>query len=577
MNRRYLLAALWMALVNPVSAQTSQVVVNTIANMQALSGATYPNVKTLSYSALGDNGGASFHYDGSSSATANGCTVFTASPSGRWIADAPPNPFPSERCGVQDRSGSDQSVAVQRLFNLNMPVIFHQNGVTRIDSGVTFDANYVRVDCAGGQLDFSHMSSGTAFTITTDTVQPEYLKAHNFDHCVVTGPATNVADVTGFQFTPKVSSGSPQFNAFTFSNGGASGFRTLTKLGNGTQFISWENYTYSNQTAACGTFIRLTGTSNAGEMYKGANLAVIGCENVLVDAVGAPDAEFTCDGCSFDFMDRVLTGDNGSGPGSTYALAGISHFCCHWENPNSIVDTENVWVSSAYGAGFVMDSGGYMRLPDPDPNGSPPHSRTKPYFRIDSPVNGRGLVLRDVLISPPTHGSHWPMVEGSGGVSISRLRTYDESVLFFAPSTNGIADYNLTATGLTGWDKTASVSRDTTTKPSGATASLKLDATGSAQYAIYYMPCSAGQQYGARAKWKTSGSGNIEEWIYAIGAGNNVLDQNSITANSLSSFTDTARNASRGAPAGTVQVAVKYVVSGPSTIGWVAQPELVCQ
>lgn len=573
MRARFIFIAFLAAFTGAASAQTAPVVVNTIANMQALSGTTYPYVTTLSYSALGDNGGASFRYDGASTATTNGCTVFTASPSGRWIAAEIANPFPAERCGVQDRSGSDQSAAVQRLFNLNMPVVFRQNGVTRIDQGLTFDANYVRVDCAGGNLDFSNLASGnTAFTITTDTIQPEYLRAHNFDHCAVLGPASSLADTTGFEFTPKIS-GLPQFNAFTFSNGGASGFRNLNKLGNGTQFISWENYTYNNQTANCGAFIRLVGTTNAGEMYKGVNLAVLGCTDIIVDAIGAPDAEFTCDGCSFDQMDRVLTGDNGGGPGSNAALAGISHFCCHWENPNSIVGDHMVWAGGAYGAGFSMDSGGYMRLPDTLQGlGRAP-------FRIDGPVNGRGLILRDVLVAPIYQPGTF-LVEGGGNVSASHIRTYGVAVPFFAVSANLIPDFNFTTGSavLPAWSASSpgTVTVDSTVAPTGASGSLKIDGTGGSQFAKAFATCSPGRQYGAQALWQTGSGASVEETIQAIGAGGIVLDQNTTpTGSSVGAFARSPLNASRSAPPGTVQIAVIYRAIGG--VAWIGRPQLVCQ
>lgn len=563
-------------------------VVQNVAALRALNipVASSPSILLLGYFSPADDGGGQLYYDPSDTTSSdNGCDVFVAANGGRYKR-ASSVPLPVTDCGVLADGVTSDDTALQRAFNVGVPVVLPKNQTLYLPSntGVTYDVSKVSIDGNGATLDFRGMTSGVALTLfstaANSQAQADQIPLHPFSRINLRGPDKSTG-VVGVAFTPQ-NFGSPFIPFEKFDHFTATGFSSVFDYGDGTFFISLENFTFQGDGVVNpGVLVTLTSTNDAGEKYVFNNGEVLNATGFIVDKVQNPNCDIYANEISVDGADVVFTGDNGTGVGTRGAACHM-FFEGHVESLQGSLTP--VWLATD--GAFIWNGG--MLIPNYTAG------QTQPFCQSDGNAVNGGVVLSNLMISTSLNSEYFCGGTGPfqaehtfniGGVGM---------VPIVAQSNNLIENFTFPTTPLGNWNVVGTgVSYDNTTAPGGSPAgvgSIKMvTSAGNSSVSVTY-PIKPGQGNSIDFYWKTTGltaSGATAfseiDYLNSQGVVIGSFNPNTITTD-VAAWTRIGPLANAGAgaaglpPPGTASITFKLGVFGPTgATVWFGKPMLCLQ
>lgn len=562
-----------------MSFNSSQIV--TFATTAALlaaypSGAVPPPVvSTLGRLQQGDGGFAQFYYNESDTSTAdNGGTIRVDDAGRRWYAEES-NLYLVELFGAKGDGTTDDATAFNNAFAaaaLEGATVTTLGKTYKINSQLTFDWNLTGFSGAGAILDFSSLSVGSAFQITTSQTDPNLQStSHNrrpFSGCEIWGPASS-GGLPCFTLVSVTVGGSPWFSGGIWRDVGCSGFGCFYQQGDGQFLQAFDNVTYEARTAGgagAGFFLQIVGSDNAGENILLNRVVVANAVGVVLNQAPNPNITITCVGCSFDGLHYIATGGTLASPGGSPFQGSISFFGGHWEPV--YYDEYLIWLgSSGFAAAFGVTqvlAAGMTHVP----------------FRSDATEVDGGIILENHNFGG---SSDWPngvVCDGTGRFIIRGASGPGNTFLTnVSASSNRVPTNTFPTSGsvTTNW---TGGTYDSSVKPAGATASIRVD--GSTLSAAFSTPCSPGQILNIQGQIEFTGLGSGDALIltgaYIDAGGNQVGTAASITFHSaIPSFSVESQPGQGIAPPGTVSAVLRltYVPSGGGASAWLALPFVI--
>ena len=153
--------------------------------------------------------------------------------------------------GVTDDSAAIQAAFTAAVASGHSRVQFAPDVAYKCNSGFTVDTSFIGIEGNGAKLDFSGMTSGTAFTIIQSlsdaNIRTAYNHVNSIDHLIIEGPGGNYANSVAVLI---------EDNASPYTEAGGSF--------NHCAFINWGNDVVNRSGAFCWTFNKCAFTLTAG-------------------------------------------------------------------------------------------------------------------------------------------------------------------------------------------------------------------------------------------------------------------------------------------------------------------------
>lgn len=225
-------------------------------------------------------------------------------------------PYTFLRYGLDPTGSIDSTAAINNCLaaaaqaNFSQVEMFPSGALVKISGVINWPVDKVGINWRGAQLDCRGMSSTTgtyvfkpAATYSDSNSLPGLIQSHPMENFTAIGPCTpgNLSTYAGTGFINFTQVGSFPCGV-TLRNGGSWNFNTHANFGNGSFFISFENWafddvTYASVVGKSSLYLSMPSATTAGErniFFK----CRFGASPVLNQNNGNADTHFI--GCSFD-------------------------------------------------------------------------------------------------------------------------------------------------------------------------------------------------------------------------------------------------------------------------------------
>ena len=251
--------------------------------------------------------------------------------------------------GVTDDSAAIQAAFTAAVASGHSRVQFAPDVAYKCNSGFTVDTSFIGIEGNGAKLDFSGMTSGTAFTIIQSlsdaNIRTAYNHVNSIDHLIIEGPGGNYANSVAVLI---------EDNASPYTEAGGSF--------NHCAFINFGNDVVNRSGAFCWTFNKCAFTLTAGTPTTYSitfpELTNNGERNMFIDCFWF-NRKYVLDcsngnlstmfiGCSIDGAGRAFTLSNGH----TYMIGchieyvDDTDYWFHVTNENTLLSLENCEIIS---------------------------------------------------------------------------------------------------------------------------------------------------------------------------------------------------------------------------------------
>ena len=484
-------------------------------------------------------------------------------------------PGDAYRYGCKFDGTTDDTAALNKCLSVAGTAVFPASQTAVVSGTLTHDISKVLIEGNGATLNFTSMTSGPAWNITTTNADPttQYLvhRAHPLRNLYIFGPDKS-SNVDCFYATPILVSSAYWMGGLLWDNVGIRGFRNAYTDCAGAIFWEWRGGGLNSDVGfTAGVFFKLTtnGAQNSGENHQLNHVIVGNCQGVIWDSAANANCDIYAVDCSFDGVDFAITG--GSTVGEASASANLIMQGGHiedWTASNYLGDTDHGILLT--GVTFVV--------------GTP--SATQVMFNSTASGQGyalsRGVQLDNCLFSVNT-GTWTPYIcNGTGPFSArgSKIQGIFSPPLF-SQFNNQINNFTLAgASPLASWTTSGTVTSDTTTVPSGTTptptASIKIAGVGSAATKFSLTTEQLGLvSYYAMTSGMSSGDTLTTTINYLDANGVNIGSTSTVNANGTSIawtyFYSSLGSAVGAPPTGTVTAEIEFAVTGGGT-AWIALP-----
>jgi len=459
--------------------------------------------------------------------------------------------------GAVGNGTTDDSAAIQAAFTAaailgHSRVQFSPDASYKCNSGFTIDTTLVGIEGNGAKLDFSSMTSGTAFTIIQSVADANYRTAYNhvnsIDHLILNGPGGNYASSIAVLI---------EDNASPYTEAGGSF--------NHCAFINWGNDVVNRSGAFCWTFNKCAFTLISGTPTTYSitfpELTNNGERNMFIDCfwfnrkyvVDCSNGNLTTMfiGCSIDGAARAFT----LSAGHTYMVG------CHIE----YTDDTDYWFS-------VANENTLLSLENCEIISQSAKTNYSPFYS-DSTAEMGGVVLKNCAFGIGA-AMTVPLIGGTGRALVQNLVSQKSGTKppAVAESQNYLAYGGFESANYTGeWTLSGGAIRSSAQARTG-TYSLSFPASvGVTPTAITTMPAQPGQQVLGRLYYKalniTGTSGTFYVQIDWLDKGGNSLGgsaQLSVTSN-VTSWTMLSLNFQTPAPKSTINYKLSVNIFGTAS------------
>jgi hypothetical protein len=395
----------------------------------------------------------------------------------------------------------------------------------KINGTVTTAVDVSKTSWSHCNFDMTGATSATAptpiFSITTSNLdinaQGQVDSQHPFIGNYYSGP-TAASNVDLFVYTPVNTSASvPAITGVRMGYFGVTGFRNVVTAGDGFVNDSFDHCTIgSSSVYGTGTFLKTTGTSNAGEDITAVDCYFVNSIAVYWDESGNVNLEFTMLGGSIDGVKWAFTG--GATEGTAAGRATFRHTHGHEESNGINGATPFFWCGSfceVSSSNIITMLAGVQ------------------YAEVDS---GGGFTFKDNTIGSTTAPTTPYFISGAGRIDVSGTKALGNTSWFVGGLANNLVpSFTLpsssalggtaTATGGFGWNNVAPW-YDTSHLPAGATPAAVGDIAVPAGGAAYFnAPIRPGQWCIAQAWLSTdnTGTGVVYTQVGFLDAAGNIL------------------------------------------------------